>query len=137
VTVFVTTHYLDEAEHCHRLALMDAGEIVALGTVSRLKEVFTGWAVLEVTCPRPLEALDLFAGESWVREISLFGTRLHVVVEEAREGRRRVLGLLEEKGFSPASAQPIVPSLEDVFIHHIERRREVSGVGPGAGEGGR
>ena len=58
ITVFVTTHYLDEAEYCHRLALIHAGRLVALGTVSELKRVFAGNAVLEVTAPRVGEALE-------------------------------------------------------------------------------
>jgi ABC-2 type transport system ATP-binding protein len=120
ITVFVTTHYLDEAEHCHRLALMHAGRLVALGTVGELKEIFAGRAVLEVGCPRPLEALDLLGGEPWVAETSIFGTRIHLVVGDAEEGRRRALELLAGSGNVPAEAEPIVPSLEDIFIHHIE-----------------
>jgi ABC-2 type transport system ATP-binding protein len=120
VTVLVTTHYLDEAEHCHRIALMHAGRRVALGSVSELKEVFAGKAILEVSCPRYLEALETLEGESGVREASVFGTRLHLVVDDADEARRRVLSLLEERKNTPATAERILPSLEDVFIHTIE-----------------
>lgn len=120
VTVFVTTHYLDEAEHCHRLALMHAGKLLALGTVEELKKIFAGRAVLEVGCPRPVEALEQLGKESWVLESSIFGTRLHVVVQSAEEGRRRILELLEAAGNVPAEVEPVVPSLEDVFLHTIE-----------------
>jgi len=120
VTVFVTTHYLDEAEYCHRLALMHAGRLVALGTVTELKEVFAGRSVLEIACPRVVEALDRLGRQEWVLETSVFGTRIHAVVREAEEGRRLVLALLAEGDNLPASAEPIAPSLEDVFIHHIE-----------------
>jgi ABC-2 type transport system ATP-binding protein len=120
VTVFVTTHYLDEAEHCHRLALIHAGRLTALGTVAELKSVFARKAVLEVTVPRVAEALDVLAAEPYVRETSAFGTRLHVVVDDAEDGRRRVLERLEATGNMPAAAERIVPSLEDVFIHHVE-----------------
>ncbi|HEV2856316.1 MAG TPA: ABC transporter ATP-binding protein [Thermoanaerobaculia bacterium] len=120
VTVIVTTHYLDEAERCDRIALMDAGRLVALGSVSELKEVFAGRAVLEVVAPRYLEAQERLEGQDWVYEASLFGDRLHVVVADAEEGRRRALDLLEKEGNTPASAERIVPSLEDVFIHSIE-----------------
>ncbi len=91
VTVIVTTHYLDEAEHCSRIALMHAGRLVALGSVRELKEVFAGRAVLEIRAPRFLDAFRSLEGESWALETSVFGTRLHVVVEDAEEGRRRVL----------------------------------------------
>ena len=120
VTVFVTTHYLDEAEHCHRLALIHAGRLSALGTVRELKEVFARYAVLEVTAPRVAEALEALAREQWVLETSVFGTKIHAVVTEAEEGRRRVRDLLDRAGNVPASIERIVPSLEDVFIHHVE-----------------
>jgi ABC-2 type transport system ATP-binding protein len=120
VTVFVTTHYLDEAEHCHRLALMHAGRLVALGTVSQLKEVFMRRAVLEVEVPRVVEALERLGREQWVLETSVFGTRIHAVVRDAEEGRARTLALLERDHNVPAAVERILPSLEDVFIHHIE-----------------
>jgi len=88
ITVFVTTHYLDEAEHCDRLALMHAGKLMALGTVHELKQVFTDRAVLEVICPDIIEGLDLINSQEWVLETSVFGTRMHAVVRDADEGRR-------------------------------------------------
>jgi len=139
VTVFVTTHYLDEAEHCGRLALMHAGRLVALGSVSDLKTIFAGRAVLEVSCPRVVEAMDRLGTEDWVLETSIFGTRIHLVVRDADEGRQRTLELLEGDGNVPAAIERIMPSLEDVFIHHIEEaesdaawreRSEAGGVAP-------
>jgi ABC-2 type transport system ATP-binding protein len=121
VTLIVTTHYLDEAERCDRIALLHQGRLLGLGTVPEMKKVFAGRAILEVTCPRFLEALDRLEKEDWVLEASVFGDRLHVVVPNAEEGRRRILDLLERDGNTPASAERIVPSLEDVFIHSIEQ----------------
>ncbi len=121
ITVFVTTHYLDEAEHCDRLALMHAGKLMALGTVHELKQVFTDRAVLEVICPDIIEGLDLINSQEWVLETSVFGTRMHAVVRDADEGRRLTLLLLKESGNTPAEVREILPSLEDVFIHHIEK----------------
>ncbi len=120
VTVFVTTHYLDEAEYCHRLALIHAGRLAAEGTVSQLKEVFAGRAVLEVSAPRLSEALELLGEQPWALETSVFGTRIHVVVRDAEEGRSLIAAALEPRGNPPASIERIVPSLEDVFIHHVE-----------------
>jgi ABC-2 type transport system ATP-binding protein len=121
VTVFVTTHYLDEAEQCDRLALMHAGRLVALGTVGELKTVFAGATMLEVSCPRTVEALEALGGEPWARETAVFGNRVHVLVDEGEEGRRRVRTLLEGAGNGPVTVEPIPPSLEHVFIHHVER----------------
>jgi ABC-2 type transport system ATP-binding protein len=120
VTVFVTTHYLDEAEHCHRLALIHAGRLIALGRVSELKGVFLGRAVLEVAAPRIAEALEALGREDWILETSVFGTRIHAVVEDAQAGRRRIQTLLEAAGNAPVEIEPVTPSLEDVFIHHVE-----------------
>jgi ABC-2 type transport system ATP-binding protein len=120
VTVFVTTHYLDEAEYCHRLALIHAGRLVALGTVSELKQVFAGDAVLEVIAPRPGEALEAIGLQPWALETSVFGTRVHVIVKDAEEGRRRIEELLAAQGNPPTAVERILPSLEDVFIHHVE-----------------
>jgi ABC-2 type transport system ATP-binding protein len=120
VTVFVTTHYLDEAEYCHRLALIHAGKLAALGGVAELKQVFAGHAVLEVECPRPADALDVLSDAPWAREVAIFGTRLHVVVEDAERGTRQVQEALAGAGNAPTQVARIVPSLEDVFIHHVE-----------------
>ena len=121
ITVFVTTHYLDEAEYCHRLALIHAGRLIALGNVAELKHVFAGRAVLEVIAPRVGEALDAIAAAPWALETSVFGTRIHVVVENEAEGRERVRSLLEAAANPPEAIERILPSLEDVFIHHVER----------------
>jgi ABC-2 type transport system ATP-binding protein len=120
VTVFVTTHYLDEAEYCHRLALIHAGRLAALGGVADLKQVFAGHAVLEVACPRPADALDVLSDAPWAREVAIFGTRLHVVVEDVAAGTRHIEEALAASGNVPAEVQRILPSLEDVFIHHVE-----------------
>jgi ABC-2 type transport system ATP-binding protein len=120
VTVFVTTHYMDEAEYCRRLALIHAGRLVALGTVPELKRVFAGRAVLEVVAPRVGDALEAISSAPWALETSVFGTRVHVVVRDADEGRRRVGDLLGAAGNAPLSVERILPSLEDVFIHHVE-----------------
>jgi drug efflux transport system ATP-binding protein len=120
VTVIVTTHYLDEAERCDRIALMHAGRLVALGSVSELKQVFAGRALLEVSCPRFLDAQAKLEGQPWVLETSVFATKLHVVVADVEEGRRRIETTLAADGNAPVGVERIVPSLEDVFIHCIE-----------------
>jgi len=130
VTVLVTTHYLDEAEHCNRIGLMHDGRLVALGSVSDLKSVFAGRAILEVVCPRFLEALEQLEAQPWVLEASVFATRLHIVVADAENGRQRALALLAAAGNGPAAVERIIPSLEDVFIHTVERETQ-SRVGAG------
>jgi ABC-2 type transport system ATP-binding protein len=132
VTIIVTTHYLDEAERCDRIALMHAGRLVALGTVHELKQVFAGRALLEISCPRFLEAQQRLERERFVLEASLFGTRIHVVVAEAEDGRRRAQQILEAGGNTPVQIERIVPSLEDVFIHCIEAEEAAHATASGA-----
>ena len=120
VTVLVTTHYLDEAEHCDRIALMHAGRLVALGSVPELKQVFLGRAVLEVTCPDYVAALRECEAQSFVHEASVFGSRLHLVVDDVPGVRGQVLAVLERTKNVPAAVERIVPSLEDVFILSVE-----------------
>ncbi len=126
VTVFVTTHYLDEAEYCHRLALIHAGRLAALGTVSELKSVFAGHAVLEVIAPRVGDALETISAEPWAIETSVFGTRVHVTVRDEQQGRHAIERLLGESGNPASSIERILPSLEDVFIHHVEQAEGAS-----------
>ncbi|MGD8440520.1 MAG: ABC transporter ATP-binding protein [Holophagae bacterium] len=125
-TVFVTTHYMDEAERCHRVALMHAGRLLALDTVPALKAVFPENCVLEVTCPRPADALARLEEVTGVEEVSLFGDRLHVVVDEPGK-IDDVEAALTNDGFTPVEASAVTPSLEDVFIQVIrDAEREAS-----------
>src|SRR5262249_32064261 len=110
------------AEPCHRLALIHAGRLAAMGTPEEVKAVFLDRAVLEVTAPRVADALETLGAQPFVHEVSAFGTRLHVVVDDPVEGGRKVVELLEAAGNGPAHAERVVPSLEDVFIHYVQER---------------
>lgn len=120
VTVFVTTHYLDEAEYCNDIRLIHAGRIVAAGSPRELKEEIIRNPILEIATDRAVDALEVLRREPWVLETSIFGTALHVGVADEAEGRRLVLARLAREGITPERVDRIVPSLEDVFIHKIE-----------------
>ena len=126
VTVLVTTHYLDEAEYCHRLSLMHAGRMIALGTPEELRTVLGGRALLEVRTPDVLAAIDVLEAHPKALEVSAFGTALHVLVEDASDAASLV-SALEAANLGPAEARRIVPSLEDVFIHAIENAEDTRG----------
>ncbi|MCX6544946.1 MAG: ABC transporter ATP-binding protein [Acidobacteria bacterium] len=126
VTVFVTTHYLDEAEHCHRLALMQAGRIAALGTVHELKGVFADRAVVEVRTPSPMEALRALDAVPSVEKTSLFGTALHVWLRPGKRDTQPLVDRFAELGLKTDSIEFVQPSLEDVFMDVVER----AGGGP-------
>jgi ABC-2 type transport system ATP-binding protein len=123
VTVFVTTHYMDEAERCHRVALMHAGRLLALDTIPELKKIFAPGSVLEIECPGAAHALDDLEDLPEVVDAALFGNQLHAVVT-APENAQVIQSRLEERGFAPLKVRPVSPSLEDVFIRSIREAEE-------------
>jgi ABC-2 type transport system ATP-binding protein len=120
VTVFVTTHYLDEAEYCNDIRLIHAGRIVAGGSPRELKTRIIRNPVLEVSGDRVVDALEILRKETWALETSIFGTTLHVSVADEEEGRRLIRERLAAAGMPTGSVDRILPSLEDVFIRSIE-----------------
>jgi len=122
VTIFVTTHYLDEAEYCDRLALIYRGEIIALGTPEELKTRSMSETVIEVRCNQPQEVIGRIEGLAGVRSAALFGRGLHVVTANAGETLRSISSILEANTQEHSSVSVITPSLEDVFVSLIEAR---------------
>jgi ABC-2 type transport system ATP-binding protein len=120
VTVFVTTHYLDEAEYCNDIRLIHAGRIVAGGSPRELKSTIIRNPILEVACDRVVDAMEILQREDWVLGTSIFGTYLHVSVADEAEGRTKIRAVLAGHGITVLRADRIVPSLEDVFIRKIE-----------------
>ncbi|MEW6487050.1 MAG: ABC transporter ATP-binding protein [Thermodesulfobacteriota bacterium] len=122
VTVFVTTHYMEEAEYCDRLGLIYRGELIALGTPQALKTDEMPDDVVEVVCDRPQDALAELEGLAGVKEAALFGRGLHAVAGDGEAASRAIRSRLEERGYRPTRVEPILPSLEDVFVSLIEAR---------------
>ncbi len=120
VTVFVTTHYLDEAEYCNDIRFIHAGRIVADGSPQEMKKKYIRNPILEIDCDRIVEAMEILQKEPWVIATSIFGTNLHVSVPDEREGRLRIRQILAGAGITVRRADLIAPSLEDVFISRIE-----------------
>jgi ABC-2 type transport system ATP-binding protein len=116
VTVFVTTHYMDEAEYCNRLALIYRGRLVALGTPAELKRrALTGDLLLVETASLGA-SLELLRRLPVVRDAAVFGNALHVVVEGADSSVERLRAELDARGLGAARIQRIRPSLEDAFV---------------------
>lgn len=121
VTVLVTTHYLDEAEHCHRIAIIQAGRLAALGTVRELKQVFAGRPILEVRSPQPVQAMQALDAVPQVEKTSIFGTAVHAVLRSADTDADEVGSAVRAAGITGASWAVVEPSLEDVFLDVAER----------------
>jgi ABC-2 type transport system ATP-binding protein len=122
VTVFVTTHYMDEAEYCDRLGLIYRGELIASGTPEALKTEFMQEDVLEIDCQNPQEAMEDLEKIDGVKEVALFGKGLHVVAEESEPAITAIKEFFKEKGVPLYGIARISPSLEDVFVSLIEGR---------------
>ncbi len=116
VTVFVTTHYMEEAEYCHRLALMGKGKIIAMGTPTELKMDRMNESVIELECDDLMRAAGLFESESLFTETAIFGNRLHIVTPDPEAAMERAAQRLEGAGIAAVHMQIITASLEDVFV---------------------
>ncbi len=124
VTSFVTTHYMDEAEYCGRLALIYQGRIIASGTPSELKVETLSQGVLEVECDPLVPALDLLKKEALISEAAVFGDGLHVIGKEGIDLEREVTSLFQRHGILLKRMGRIRSSLEDVFVALIEKEEK-------------
>ncbi len=121
VTVLVTTHYLDEAEHCHRLAIIHRGRMVALGSALELKSVFADRPILEVQSAAAVDAMAALERLPDVEKTSIFGTSVHAVLRHADVTPQAIRAALEREGVAVQEISFVTPSLEDVFLDVVER----------------
>ena len=126
VTVFVTTHYMEEAEYCNRLALIFRGKIVALGTPSELKRDSMKGELLLVECEPLGAAVEALQTAPGVMDAAVFGNALHLVVENAAVAAPLLKRYLAERGVAVSRMEEIRPSLEDVFVS-LTTNREAGG----------
>ena len=121
VTVLVTTHYLDEAEHCHRIAIIHAGQLAAMGTATELKQVFASRPILEVQAAKPVDTMTLLDQHPEVEKTSLFGTAVHAVLRSRSAEPEKLAAELKAHGIDVRSVGLVSPSLEDVFLDVVDR----------------
>jgi ABC-2 type transport system ATP-binding protein len=120
-TVFVTTHYMDEAEHCHRLAFIQHGRVVALDSPAHIKATLMDGQVLEVDCDQPAQALRVLRELPGLDEIVLYGALVHVVAPQVATRRQEIRTTLQEAGITVRTLELIAPSLEDAFIASVRQ----------------
>lgn len=128
VTVFVTTHYMEEAEYCGRLGLIYRGRLIAMGTPAELKSSLAGETLLEVRCNRHEEALEVIAGLPGVLDAALFGSGLHVRTGESGSARDAIAAALDSAGLTVEHMTAIDPTMEDVFVAMIEQQDRMGGA---------
>jgi ABC-2 type transport system ATP-binding protein len=120
-TIFVTTHYMEEAEYCDRLALIYRGEMTAMGTPRQLKEDLMKDQIVELKARNPQDLIEPLQKVKGVKEVALYGGGLHLVVENfdrVKSGLQAVLGTFHDQ----VAMKQVEPSLEDVFVSLIEER---------------
>ena len=126
ITVFVTTHYMDEAEHCHRLAFIQHGKIIAYGSPAEIKSEMMRGQVLEIAPSDAVEAVKVLraaqaSGSLPIEEVELYGSLVHVVAPDMKKYQRVIQRELRRAGIRTAHADIIEPSLEDVFISAMKK----------------
>jgi len=124
-TVFVTTHYLEEAEFCNNIILIDAGKLIAEGNPKQLKTDYLKNSIYEIESDKVIEALELLEKQDFVIETSIFGNNIHVSVEEKFNDISRINKICEESGIAIKRINKIVPTLEDVFIHLLGTEKKL------------
>jgi ABC-2 type transport system ATP-binding protein len=123
VTVFVSTHYMDEAEHCDWLALIDAGKIVASGTPSDLRDAHFHARLLELDAESTFRWIDELEKAPGIEEVAMHGNKLHLTVKDPEDAQARVLAAAEKLKLRVNSIREITPSLEDIFVSVMTRQR--------------
>ncbi len=121
ITIFVTTHYMEEAEYCDRLALIYRGEMTAIGTPRELKKELMKDQIVEMKTLDPQDLIEPLQKLSGVKEVALYGGGLHLVVENFERLQPDLESLLQSLQH-PAKVKRVEPSLEDVFVSLIEER---------------
>lgn len=121
IAVFVTTHYMDEAEHCHRLAFIQRGSLIASGSPQEIKRDVMPDDVLEISTAHPIAALNTLqeaatAGRLPLQEVELYGSLIHAVGPDMASAQVAIGAELRSAGIEPQEMAIINPSLEDVFI---------------------
>lgn len=123
-TIFVTTHYMDEAEYCHRIALMYGGRVIALGSPAELKTSLGAGHLLNLESSNLLESMTVIEGKPGILDVAVFGGGLHVKVEDPGVAIPQIHRDLERAGISVMMLDSITPSMEDVFVSLIEKEEK-------------
>ncbi|AFN74181.1 ABC-type transport system ATPase component [Melioribacter roseus P3M-2] len=120
-TVLVTTHYLEEAEYCNDIILINAGRLIAEGNPQKLKTDYLDGNVFEIETDAPVELMEILKNAEFVIDVSIFGKKIHVITEKQYRDAGAIEKYCNLKDVKVDSITRIVPTLEDVFIHLLER----------------
>jgi ABC-2 type transport system ATP-binding protein len=127
VSVLVSTHYMDEAEYCNRVALITRGRLIALGTPHELRGRSLGGELLTIEREGIVNAIDLVEKAPGVHDVAVFGSALHVLVDDAAMRAPALVAYLTGHGIAGASARRIDPTMEDSFVHLVGAAAQARG----------
>jgi drug efflux transport system ATP-binding protein len=125
ITVFVTTHYMDEAEYVDNISFIFQGKLVASGPPEQMKNEHMQYKVLELFCKHPQGAMLAVHALPTVKEVALFGRGIHLVVDEAEQTQKKIRAILDNDHFGLESLTLIPPTMEDVFVSLMEKHSGV------------
>ena len=125
-TVFVTTHYMDEAEYCHRIALMYGGRVIALGSPAELKKSLGEDHLLNLIPSDLLGSMTALEGKPGIQDVAVFGGGLHVKVHNAAQAEPVIRAALKDANIRVGLLEPVAPSMEDVFVSLIEQQERAA-----------
>ncbi|MDN5323688.1 MAG: drug efflux transport system ATP-binding protein [Clostridia bacterium] len=120
-TIMVTTHFMDEAERCHKIAFISGGKLMAVDTPDYLKRNTLQGYLVELAIPQALEKVSALERLPYVKECSIHGPVLHVLLDDEKY-------LKDLREFTGGEPRPIIPSLEDVFMALAKRQRVGDGI---------
>ena len=127
VSVLVSTHYMDEAEYCNRVALITRGRLIALGTPQELRQRSLGGELLTIERDGIANAIELVEKAPGVHDVAVFGSALHVLVDDAALRAPALVDYLNGHGIAGASVRRIEPTMEDSFVHLVGAAAEARG----------
>jgi drug efflux transport system ATP-binding protein len=124
-TVFVTTHYLEEAEYCNDIILIDAGKLIAQGNPEELKTNYIKHKILEIECDNHVDAMEILTKTDFIEDASIFGNNIHVNVMDVQSAKEKIKIILEDdNSIKIFNIDEVSPTLEDVFIHLLEKEKK-------------
>lgn len=122
ITVFVTTHYLEEAEFCNNIILIDSGKLIAEGNPKELKTNHIKNKILEVDCTQTIKALEVLSNEDFIEDTSVFGNNIHIIVNNLYRDEEQIKQALNKYSIITRRVEEISPTLEDVFIKLVDKK---------------
>jgi ABC-2 type transport system ATP-binding protein len=124
ITILVTTHYLEEAEFCNNIIIMDAGKIIAGGNPKELKSRYLSNQIIEIITDNTIKTFELLQKQYFTEDISIFGNYIHLHVNDMYKQSNQISEILSAGGVTLNKAEKITPTLEDVFIHLLEKEKQ-------------